>query len=114
LDRLALPTGYDTVLGEMALTQPAGQCQRIGVARAFYRDPPVFLLDRSTSAFDLVTGRGVWSRLDAALVGSTALLITHDAGSARRSRRLLVLHKGFITRSGKPLNGRCQTWLVLG
>jgi ABC-type bacteriocin/lantibiotic exporter with double-glycine peptidase domain len=100
LDHLALPIGYDTILGEMGLNLPGGQRQRIAVARALYRDPPVFLLDEPSSALDSVTAQAVGTSLNAALAGHGALVIAHDASGARRAERVLVQGDGDIRTAG--------------
>jgi ATP-binding cassette subfamily B protein len=98
----AKPLGYDTVVGEQGLTLSAGERQRIGLARALYRDPRLLILDEVTSALDAVSEAEVQQALDAALAGRTALVIAHKLTTVRRADRVLVLQDGLIAEAGSP------------
>ena len=73
----SFPAGYETIIGQRGMTLSGGQRQRLALARAFQTDPPVLILDDSTSAIDSATEdkiqRAIWS----AAHGRTTLLITH-------------------------------------
>ena len=72
----SLQRGYDSVYGEEGLCFSSGQIQKVGLARALYRDPTLLLLDESTDAFDLETEKTVLSRLTR-IEGMTILFVSH-------------------------------------
>jgi ABC-type bacteriocin/lantibiotic exporter with double-glycine peptidase domain len=90
-DIVALPQGYDTLLGEGGLDLSAGQKQRLGLARALMLEPEVLILDESTSALDLATESRVLDGLFAHLPGTTVLAITHRQSVAARMQRSVAL-----------------------
>jgi ATP-binding cassette subfamily B protein len=98
----AKPLGYEMIVGEQGLTLSAGERQRIGLARALYRDPRLLILDEVTSALDAVSEAEVQRALEAALPGRTALLIAHKLTTVRRADRVLVLQDGVIAEAGSP------------
>ena len=96
----ALPGGYDHRAGERGVVLSAGQRQRIGIARALYRDRPVLLLDEATSALD----EAAEAELIATLVGlrgrCTVILIAHGARMVRACDEVFELDHGRIRGSG--------------
>jgi ATP-binding cassette, subfamily B, bacterial PglK len=98
----ALPDGYDHRLGERGIALSAGQRQRIGIARALYRDRPVLLLDEATSALD----EAAEAELIATLVGlrgrCTVILIAHGSRMVRSCDVVFELENGRLRGSGCP------------
>ena len=96
----AFPAGYDTIIGQRGMTLSGGQRQRLALARAFQTDPPVLILDDSTSAIDSATEdkiqRAIWS----AATGRTTLLVTHRLSQIRWADHIVVLRKGRVVAQG--------------
>ncbi len=97
---LDFPAGYDTVIGQRGMTLSGGQRQRLALARAFQTDPPILILDDSTSAIDSATEdkiqRAIWS----AAKGRTTLLITHRLSQIRWADHIVVMRKGSVVAQG--------------
>jgi ATP-binding cassette, subfamily B, bacterial PglK len=97
-----LPGGYDHRVGERGVALSAGQRQRIGIARALYRNRPVLLLDEATSALD----EAAETELIAALLGlrgrCTVILIAHGSRMVRACDVVFELENGRIRGSGRP------------
>ncbi|MGE4053504.1 MAG: ABC transporter ATP-binding protein [Vicinamibacterales bacterium] len=90
-----LPDGYDTRVGERGKGLSRGQRQRIGIARALYRDPQVLVLDEATSALDSRTERQLLTNLRA--LDLTLLMVTHRLSTIRRGDLVFLLEKGTST-----------------
>jgi ATP-binding cassette, subfamily B, bacterial len=100
-DHLAsLPDGYDTVVGERGYRFSGGEKQRLAIARAILRDPPVLVLDEATSALDVETERAVQDALDQLSQGRTTLVIAHRLSTVRDADLILVLDHGRIVERG--------------
>ena len=97
---MALPDGYDTVIGERGATLSGGQLQRIAIARAVIRNAPVMLLDEPTSGLDNINRAEVVSALEQCSAGNTTLLVTHDLLASRSFDRILVISDHRVEASG--------------
>jgi ATP-binding cassette subfamily B protein len=97
---LALPNGYNTVIGERGVTLSGGQRQRIAIARAFLTNPRILVLDDSTSAIDSATEDQIQRAMRRILSGRTTLLITHRISQIRWADRILVLRRGELAAQG--------------
>jgi ATP-binding cassette subfamily B protein/subfamily B ATP-binding cassette protein MsbA len=97
---VALPQGYDTVVGERGVTLSGGQRQRLAIARAFVKDAPVLILDEPTSALDADNERAVLDALGRLMQGRTTLIIAHRLSTVRHADRIVVLQDGAVVEQG--------------
>ncbi len=97
---VALPEGYDTLVGERGIKLSGGQRQRIAIARAVLKDPTVLVLDEATSSLDTESERLVEAALERLLVGRSTLIIAHRLSTVQRADRLMVLDGGRIVEEG--------------
>ena len=97
---LALPQGYDTVVGERGVKVSGGQRQRIALARAFLKDPAILLLDEATSDLDAESEFIVQQALADLTKGRTVFLIAHRLSTVRLAHRIAVFHEGRIVEVG--------------
>ena len=96
----SLPDGYDTVVGERGYRFSGGEKQRLAIARAVLRDPPVLVLDEATSALDTQTELAVQQAIDAASAGRTTITIAHRLSTVRDADEIIVLDHGEIAERG--------------
>jgi ATP-binding cassette subfamily B protein len=97
---MSLPDGYDTVVGERGYRFSGGEKQRLAIARAVLRDPPVLVLDEATSALDTQTEQAVQDAIDAASKGRTTITIAHRLSTIRDADEIIVLDHGEIAERG--------------
>ena len=95
-----LPSGYDTWVGERGVTLSGGQRQRLAIARTILLDPPIIILDDSTSSVDMATEHRLQEALDEAIRGGTTFVIAHRLSTVRRADLILVLEDGEIVERG--------------
>ncbi len=97
---VALPNGYDTVLGERGAQLSGGERQRICVARAFLKDAPILILDEPTSSIDSSTEAVILDALDELMEGRTSFMIAHRLSTVRHADQILVMKEGRIVERG--------------
>jgi subfamily B ATP-binding cassette protein MsbA len=95
-----LPLGYDALVGEKGGLLSSGQRQRLAIARALLKDPPILILDEATSALDTESERLVQTALANAMQGRTTLVIAHRISTIRTADRIFVVDNGRIAESG--------------
>jgi ATP-binding cassette, subfamily B, bacterial len=97
---MSLPNGYETIVGERGYRFSGGEKQRLAIARAVLRDPPVLVLDEATSALDTQTEQAVQEAIDAASAGRTTITIAHRLSTIRDADEIIVLDHGEIAERG--------------
>jgi subfamily B ATP-binding cassette protein MsbA len=97
---LALPWGYDTVIGERGVRLSGGERQRLAIARALLKNAPILILDEATSALDSESESLVQSALHNLMTGRTVFVIAHRLSTVRRADRIVVIENGTIADIG--------------
>jgi ATP-binding cassette subfamily B protein len=96
----SLEHGYDTVIGERGSTLSGGQRQRLSIARAVLLDPPILVLDDSTSSVDANTEDLIRKAMESVMRGRTTFVIAHRLGTVHRADQILVMRDGEVTERG--------------
>ena len=96
----ALPDGLDTKVGERGIKLSVGEKQRVSIARALLRNPPILLLDEATASVDTETERQIQQALDQLMKGRTSFVIAHRLSTVRNADRIYVLEHGRVIESG--------------
>ncbi|MFQ4142691.1 ABC transporter ATP-binding protein [Chlorogloeopsis sp. ULAP02] len=97
---MALPQGYDTVLGERGATLSGGQRQRISIARAAIRQAPIVILDEPTTGLDNENEHAVNEALERLTEGCTTFLISHNLKAVEKADSILYIEGGQILEQG--------------
>jgi len=97
---MRFPKGYDTWVGERGATLSGGQRQRLSIARTILLDPPILILDDSTSSVDVETERRIHQAMIAVMQGRTTFVIAHRLSTVRNADLILVLQDGAIVEQG--------------
>ena len=97
---LALPNGYQTMVGERGVNLSAGERQRISLARVLTKDPDIVILDEPTAALDSGTEQAIGQALSAALSRKTTFVVAHRLSTVMSADRILVLDDGRVVQAG--------------
>lgn len=95
-----LPKGLDSPVGERGVRLSVGEKQRLSIARALLKDPPILVLDEATASVDTQTEREIQAALDRLLLGRTSFVIAHRLSTVRHADQILVLEQGEIVERG--------------
>ena len=95
-----LPRGYDTVIGDRGMKLSGGEKQRIAIARALLKNPPVLILDEATSQLDTDAEQIVQQALEQLIQGRTVFIIAHRLSTVKSASQIIVLDKGKIVEKG--------------
>jgi len=109
---MAMPDGYETVVGQGGRTLSRGEAQRVNVARAILKNAPILLLDEATSSLDSYSEARVQRAVDQLAVGRLAISVAHRLSTLRNATRILVLEQGRAVGLGthKELLEDCATY----
>jgi ATP-binding cassette subfamily B protein len=95
-----MPEGYSTVLGERGSLLSVGERQRVTIARALIKDPPIIVLDEATSSLDAESEAMVQEALERLMKGRTTFVIAHRLSTVVNADRIIVLRDGQIVEAG--------------
>lgn len=98
---MALPEGYDTVIGEGGASLSGGEKQRLSVARAMMKDAPVIILDEATANVDPENEKELVEAIEALAKEKTILMIAHRLKTVRHADQILVVDKGKLVQRGR-------------
>ena len=96
-----LPNGLESVVGERGVKLSVGEKQRLSIARALLKDPPILILDEATASVDTATERLIQEALEHLMANRTSIVIAHRLSTIVRADQILVLDRGQIIERGR-------------
>jgi len=95
-----MPKGLDSIVGERGVKLSVGEKQRLSIARALLKDPPILILDEATASVDMATERLIQEALEHLMSHRTCFVIAHRLSTILRANQILVLERGRIIERG--------------
>ena len=95
-----LPERYDSRVGERGVKLSVGEKQRVSIARALLKDPPILILDEATASVDTATERLIQEALERLMAHRTSFVIAHRLSTVRNADQILVLKAGQVIERG--------------
>ena len=97
---MKMPQGYDTIVGERGFRLSGGEKQRLAIARAVFKDPPILVLDEATSQLDTESEMLVQEAIDRMMSGRTVFVVAHRLSTIKHANYIYVLEAGRIVEMG--------------
>lgn len=94
-DIMAMPMGYNSLVGDMGSSLSGGQIQRVLLARALYRQPRILILDEATSHLDIAREKGINDAIKQ--MDITRIIIAHRPETIRSANRIILLNQGCVS-----------------
>ena len=111
----SMPRGYNTIIGDRGFRLSGGEKQRIAIARAILKTPPILILDEATSQLDSESEKYVHEALDELMKGRTVIAIAHRLSTIKKANKIVVIDQGRIIGIGthEELLNSCELYLRL-
>ncbi len=110
---VALPDGYETLVGERGMRLSGGERQRIALARAFLKDAPILIMDEPTSSVDTRTEIGIMEAMDRLMQNRTTLMIAHRLTTLENCDMLLMIEDGKLANVEQDVSATVKVALAL-